>query len=353
MRNQTQRAFWGTLISVALVVGGCGTTATASPTAPASSSAGGVTATPAGGSPSGGTSTPKTIGVISLAANNGGSARMIAAMKTEAQTLGWTVNVVDTGGDPSKVGPAISSFISAKVDGVVVDILDPSALATQIAAAKAANIPFISVNSDDYNPDVSAQIVANPFDVGAQEATYVADRLGRKGSIAMLNFSAATNIRDRQNAFLGALQSYPDIKVVAKHEMDVANPVADAQATVQTWLTQYPAGQLDAIWGAWDEPALGAAAAADGAGRKDLFVTGTDYSPAVKQKMQAGSVLQADWFIDYAKIGATAIDMFQQAFAGQALPPHVYVSLQLVTPKSLPSGDFPASSTTYTLWSGQ
>lgn len=336
-------------IAAAIVLTACGTISSSTPTPTAGQSTGGNPST----APSGGGAGPRTIGVVSLAANNGGSARMIAAMKASADQFGWTVNVVDTAGDPTKVGPAIESFISSKVNGIAVDILDPSAIANDVAAAKQAGIPLISLNSDDFNADVASQVVANPYDVGSQEATYIADRLGRKGNIAMLAFSAATNIRLRQEVLEAALKAYPNIHVVEKHELDVAKALDDAQATTQSWLTKYPSGQLDAIWAAWDEPALGAAAAADAAGRSDLFVTGTDYSPAVGQKMRAGSVLQADWFVDYATIGSTAMSLFNQAFNGQALPPHVYVALQLVTPQNVPSGDFPASSTTYSLWNGK
>ena len=360
--NTASRRLIGALAVVALGVAACGTinptpTPTTAPTAAApatSAPAASTAASPAASTAaSPAAAEAKTIGVVSLAANNGGSARMIDAMKQMADQLGWTVQVVDTAGDPGKVAAAVSSFTTAKVDGIVVDILDPSALSSQIQAAKAAGIPFISVNSNDYDPNVSSQIVANPFDVGSQEATYIADRLGRKGNVAMLAFSAATNIRLRQEVLEAALGAYPDINIVEKHELDVAKALDDAQATTQSWLTKYPAGQLGAIWGAWDEPALGAAAAADAAGRNDLFVTGTDYQPAVGQRMQQGSVLQADWFIDYPKIGTTAMELFQDAFAGKALPPHVYVALQLVTPQTLPSGDYPPSSSTYTLWNGQ
>lgn len=344
---RSPRIFVGA-VAMAVVLAACGTTSSPTPTPSvgASSAASGSSAP----STSGGGA--KRIGVVSLAANNGGSARMIAAMKAVASQNGWSVDAVDTAGDPTKVGPAIQSFVSAKVDGIAVDILDPSALANEIAAAKQAGIPVISLNSDDYNPDVASQIVANPFDVGMQEATYIADRLGRKGNVAMLAFSAATNIRLRQEVLENALKAYPGIHIVEKHELDVSKALDDAQSTVQSWLTKYPSGQLNAIWAAWDEPALGAAAAADAQGRNDLFVTGTDYSPAVGQKMKAGSVLQADWFVDYATIGSTAMQLFSDAFSGKPLPPHVYVALQLVTPSTLPSGDFPPASSTYSLFTG-
>jgi ribose transport system substrate-binding protein len=343
---------------MSFVLVACGTISSASPSAttastPAATPAGSPGASAPAASGGGGTPTARHIGIISLAANNGGSARMVAAMKSVGSQKGWTVDVVDTAGDATKVGPAIQSFVSAGVDGIAVDILDPSAIANEIAAAKQAAIPVISLNSDDYNPDVASQIVANPFDVGMQEATYIADRMGRQGKVAMLAFSAATNIRLRQEVLENALKAYPGIQIVEKHELDVAKAVDDAQATAQAWLTKYPSGQLNAIWAAWDEPALGAAAAADGQGRSDLFVTGTDYSPAIAEKMRAGSVLQADWFIDYATIGTTAMQLFADSFDGKPLPPHVYVQLQLVTPNNLPSGDFPPSSSTYTLYSGK
>ena len=343
MHNTRWPRMVGALI-VGVTLTACGSS---SPSAAPSSGGGSAAPSIAGGG------TARTIGVVSLAANNGGSARMVKAMQDTASQLGWTVNVVDTAGDPTKVGPAIESFISSKVDGIAVDILDPSAIADDIAAAKQAGIPLISLNSDDYNPDVASQIVANPYDVGSQEATYIADRLGRSGNVAMLAFSAATNIRLRQQVLEAALQSYDGITIVEKHELDVAKALDDAQATVQSWLTKYPSGQLDAIWAAWDEPALGAAAAADAGGRTDVFVTGTDYSPAVGEKLKGTSALQADWFIDYATIGTTAMQLFGDAFSGTALPPHVYVSLQLVTPQNVPSGDFPPASSTYSLWQGK
>ena len=350
MRNKRTLPGVVGVVVAAVVLTACGTTATPTAAPPSTAaSSGGTSAAPS----TGGGGTARTIGVVSLAANNGGSARMVQAMQDMAGQLGWTVNVVDTAGDPTKVGPAIQSFISSGVDGIAVDILDPSAIADDIATAKSAGIPVISLNSDDYNPDVASQIVANPFDVGMQEATYIADRLGRSGNVAMLAFSAATNIRLRQEALEAALQSYEGIKIVEKHELDVARALDDSQATVQSWLTKYPSGQLDAVWAAWDEPALGAAAAADAAGRSDLFITGTDYSPAVGEKLQGSSALQADWFIDYATIGMTAMRLFNDSFDGTALPPHVYVSLQLVTAGNVPSGDFPPASSTYSLWKGE
>jgi ABC-type sugar transport system substrate-binding protein len=285
----------------------------------------------------------KTIGVISLAPNNGGSGRMIKAMESFAGTLGWSVRVINAEGDPQKVSGGIRSLISAKVDGIVVDILDPSAIAPDIEAAKKAGIPFISVNSNDLNPDVSSQIVANPFEIGVEQATEIADAIGREGTVALLGFSGSSNISQRQAALEGALKTYPGIKIVEDHEVDVTNPVDDSTNAVQGWLTKYPKGDLDAIWASWDEPAIGAASAIQAAGRSgEINLVGADYSPQSKQLMEGSEpTMSADWFIDYPKIGEAALETFAHIFGGEEVPTHQYMETVVVTPENLPSGEYP------------
>ncbi|HEY0279483.1 MAG TPA: sugar ABC transporter substrate-binding protein [Solirubrobacterales bacterium] len=290
----------------------------------------------------------KTIGVISLAPNNGGSGRMIKAMESFAGTLGWSVRVINAEGDPQKVSSGVQSLISAKVDGIVVDILDPSAIAPDIAAAKKAGIPFISVNSNDLNPDVSTQIVANPFEIGVEQATQIADAIGREGSVALLGYSGSSNISQRQAALEGALKTYPGIKIVEDHEVDITNPVDDSTNAVQGWLTKYPKGQLDAIWAAWDEPAIGAATAIEAAGRSsEIDLVGADYSPQSKQLMEGEGPLKADWYIDYPKIGEAALESFAHIFAGEKVAPHQYMETVVVTPESLPSGEYPPAGSVF------
>lgn len=290
----------------------------------------------------------KTIGVISLAPNNGGSGRMIKAMESFAGTLGWSVRVINAEGDPQKVSSGVQSLISAKVDGIVVDILDPSAIAPDIAAAKKAGIPFISVNSNDLNPDVASQIVANPFEIGVEQATEIADAIGREGTVALLGFSGSSNISQRQAALEGALKTYPGIKIVEDHEVDVTNPVDDSTNAVQGWLTKYPKGQLNAIWAAWDEPAIGAATAIQAAGRDEINLVGADYSPQIKQLMEGSEpIVSADWYIDYPKIGEAALETFAHIFAGEKVPPHQYMETVVVTPESLPSGAYPPAGSVF------
>lgn len=289
----------------------------------------------------------KTIGVISLAPNNGGSGRMIKAMESFAGTLGWSVRVINAEGDPQKVSSGVQSLISAKVDGIVVDILDPSAIAPDIEAAKKAGIPFISVNSNDLNPDVATQIVANPFEIGVEQATEIADAIGREGTVALLGYTGSSNISQRQAALEGALATYPGIKIVEDHEVDVTNPVDDSTNAVQGWLTKYPKGKLDAIWAAWDEPAIGAATAMEAAGRDEINLVGADYSPQSKQLMEGEGPLKADWYIDYSKIGEAALESFAHIFAGEEVAPHQYMETVVVTPESLPSGEYPPAGTVF------
>ena len=86
-------------------------------------------------------------------------------------------------------------------------------------------------------------------------------RHGFEGTVALLGYTGSSNISQRQAALEGALKTYPGIKIVEDHEVDVTNPVDDSTNAVQGWLTKYPKGDLDAIW-ASSLVAVGAAALA-------------------------------------------------------------------------------------------
>lgn len=297
--------------------------------------------------------THKTIGIVSLAASSAGSAREIAQAQTIAKKRGWSVHVVAATGSVTKVNAAIHSFIAEKVNGIVVDVLTPSVVGSAIASAKRHHIPVISTSSNEYDPAVTQQIVANPFIVGSLEATYVADRLNRKGNVAILEYTTSTNISQRTAALLAELKTYPTIHVVATHDITAANAATDAQNTVQSWLTEFPKGKLTAIVGPWDTPAVGAAHAVDTAGRtKTVFVTSCDYDPATGQLLKQNKALQVVFYIDYSQIATIMMNSFSKVFSGGRVPTRVYLNVGVVYPNTVPGKKYPHSPGTTVVWPG-
>lgn len=295
----------------------------------------------------------KTIGIVSLAASSAGSAREIAKAQKIGKKRGWSVHVVAATGSVTKVNAAIHTFVAEKVNGIVVDVVTPSVVGAAIATAKRHHIKVISTNSNEYDPKVTQQIVANPFVVGSLEATYVADRLNRKGNVAVLEYSTSTNISQRTAALLAELKTYPTIHVVATHDITAATAASDAQNTVQSWLTEYPKGKLTAIVGPWDTPAVGAAHAVDAAGRsKTVFVTSCDYDPATGQLLKQNKALQVVFYIDYTQVATIMMKSFSKMFSGKKISSRVYLNVGIVTPHTVPGKKYPKSPGTTVVWSG-
>jgi ABC-type sugar transport system substrate-binding protein len=136
------------VVAAALVLSGCSTSST-----PASSSS-------STGVPS------KTIGIWQSQASGDGEKQTLAAIQAAAKAVGWKTVVTDSNGDPKAMASTMQSLITQHVDAILTVYVATGLIAPQLKAAKAANIPVISVgyqgtpNADltaEYAPDQAAQ----------------------------------------------------------------------------------------------------------------------------------------------------------------------------------------------------
>ena len=79
------------------------------------------------------------------------------------------------------------------------------------------------------------------------------------------------------------------------------------------------AGSIDAVWAAWDQPALGALQAIEAAGREGegIVIVGMDANPEAREAIAAGGNFEASMAQDFAGIGAAAADVVERALAGE------------------------------------
>ena len=82
----------------------------------------------------------------------------------------------------------------------------------------------------------------------------------------------------------------------------IPGQVEDGTAFTSAWLASHPAGSGDlAVWGAWDEPGMGAIAALKQSGRDDVKVYSINGSPAALQAVKDGSMTQIIWQDGYTE----------------------------------------------------
>jgi len=242
----------------------------------------------------------------------------------------------DARSDVVKQLSQVESFISQKVDAIVVNPVDTAATRKITEAAVKAGIPLVYVNRrpDDLSlPKGVVTVASNDFEAGQMQMQYLAEKMGGKGDIVILLGDLANNsTTNRTKGVKDVLAKYPGIKV---DQEQTGIWLRDKGMTlVNDWLTQ--GRKFDAIVSNNDEMAIGAAMALKQAGveKGSVLIAGVDGTPdglrAVKKGDLAVSVFQdakgqADGSID------TAVKMIKHEPVEQA----VWVPYRLITPDNV------------------
>ena len=256
--------------------------------------------------------------------------------KAKSYPDGVQLQFEDARSDVVKQLSQVESFISQKVDAIVVNPVDTAATRKITEAAVKAGIPLVYVNRrpDDLKlPKGVVTVASNDLEAGEMQMQYLAEKLGGKGEIVILLGDLANNsTTNRTKGVKEVLAKYPNIKI---EQEQTGIWLRDKGMTlVNDWLTQ--GRKFDAVVSNNDEMAIGAAMALQQAGveKGSVLIAGVDGTPdglnAIKKGNMAVSVFQdakgqADGSID------TAVKMAKN----EAVEQNVWVPYRLITPENV------------------
>ncbi|MBD9606974.1 MULTISPECIES: sugar ABC transporter substrate-binding protein [Pseudomonas] len=256
------------------------------------------------------------------------------SMDTKAKSYpdGVKLQFEDARSDVVRQLSQVESFISQKVDAIVVNPVDTAATKKITEAAVKAGIPLVYVNRrpDDMNlPKGVVTVASNDLEAGQMQMQYLAEKMGGKGDIVILLGDLANNsTTNRTKGVKEVLAKYPNIKI--EQEQSGIWSRDKGMTLVNDWLTQ--GRKFDAVVSNNDEMAIGAAMALQQAGvaKGSVLIAGVDGTPDGLNAVKKGSLLvsvfqdakgQADGSID------TAVKMARNEPVEQA----VWVPYRLIT----------------------
>ena len=259
------------------------------------------------------------------------------SMDKKAKSLpdGVTLQFEDARSDVVKQLSQVESFISQKVDALIVNPVDTAATQRITKAAVAAGIPLVYVNrrpDDPKLPEGVVTVTSDDLEAGRMQMQYLADKMGGKGDIVILLGDLANNsTTNRTKGVKEILAKYPGIKI--EQEQTGTWSRDKGMTLVNDWLTQ--GREFNAVVSNNDEMAIGAAMALKQAGTQkgSVLIAGVDGTPdglnAIKKGDMAVSVFQdakgqADGSID------TAVKMAK----GEKME-SVVVPYRLITPENV------------------
>ncbi|WKL41261.1 substrate-binding domain-containing protein [Sinorhizobium meliloti] len=199
----------------------------------------------------------------------------------------WNVSLLDSGGSGERTASNLQDAASRGVDAIIITMADLRASRAAIDAAIDAKIPIITVDSG-YIPGVLVDVTTNNWAMSSDVSPYLLNELGGKGSIIFLRMAEHHGTRKRGDVMETILKEYPDVKVLAEHNIDYTAFFEDTTSTMQDYASRF-GDEINAVWAPWDEPAQAAINVLQAAGLKTVKVIGNRRpSQCNSRSLQAG-----------------------------------------------------------------
>ncbi|MFS8197276.1 substrate-binding domain-containing protein [Streptomyces sp. CWNU-52B] len=251
--------------------------------------------------------------------------------QAEAKRQGADLTVTDAQNDASQQANQLQNFTSEGVDSIVVNPVDSDAAGPSVRSANKSDIPVVGVDRGVNKAKTAALVASDNVEGGRLGAKALAEKLGGKGRIVILQGLAGTSAsRERGAGFEEGLKAYPDIEVVARQPADFDRTKG---LDVMTNLLQaHP--DVQGVFAENDEMALGALKALGAKAGKSVQVIGFDGTPdglkAVEEGTMYASVAQQP-----KELGRIAVENALRAADGKKTEQTVKVPVKVVTSKNV------------------
>ncbi len=270
------------------------------------------------------TKTDGTIGLAISTQNNPFFVTLYEGAKAKADALGVTLKMADAGDDTAKQAADIEDLVNSGISVLLVNPVDSDAVASAVEYAVSKGVKVISVDRVVNGVDIDCQIASNNV-LGAELATqFLVDQLGEGAIVAELEgTTGASAAIDRSKGF----HNIADEKLEVSGSQTANFDRAQGMSVMENMLQANP--DIQGVFAANDEMALGAVEAISGAG-KDILVVGFDATEDAIEAVKAGR-MGATIAQQPALIGATSVENAVKLMNGETIDKSIPVEVTLVT----------------------
>ncbi|MDR1900707.1 MAG: sugar ABC transporter substrate-binding protein [Treponema sp.] len=196
----------------------------------------------------------KVVGVASQHMGNAWNKNSVQAIKDVLESYGFTVNHQDGGGSTSAQVAAVETFITQKVDYIIVSGGEGGAFNSVSVQAKNAGIPVIGV--DMFLDGGITGIMCDNWSGGVQMGIYAVNKMKGQGKYILLDTSGWATLLWRGKGAESVLNSFSAIqKIGATREVPAMDPVTEGYDITKAALQADP--DINAVLITWNMPAIG------------------------------------------------------------------------------------------------
>lgn len=226
----------------------------------------------------------------------------------------------------------IREFIQKKVDLIILTAADSVRIEKDVRLAQDAGIRVIAVDINAAGADVT--ITTDNVQAGEIACQYLAERLGGKGNVVIINGASISSVIERVAGCRQVLGRYPDIQLLS----DRLNGGGTIEGGLE--VMTYLVNAYDRIQGVFainDPSAQGAVLAARQAGRDDFIITSVDGAPVACKALTASD---SRWVASAAQfprqMAELAVETGLTLLRGAPVDPNIIlIPAQLITAENV------------------
>lgn len=239
------------------------------------------------------------VGIVSISATEANNARYIQGATAAAEELGWSVSVIDAAGNADQANSAIQNFAGLGATAIVDMVFPYSSIGAGLDTAKQAGIPVVT-----WGGGLGSTVAATNGSGGPMAEPVIQqmlDAMPDGGSILALTYRTGEVCRNREVVLDEMLAGRDDIEVT-KNEVRIPGFFEDGAQYANAWLAAHPPGTgALAIWGCWDDPAIGAIGTLRQQARDDVMVYGINGNAQALENIRGGHMEATAWQDSYTE----------------------------------------------------
>ncbi|WP_455274634.1 substrate-binding domain-containing protein [Rhizobium herbae] len=208
--------------------------------------------------------------------------------EAKAKELGYETLVLVHDDDANKQSQLIDTAIGRGAKAIILDNAGSEASIAAVQKAKDAGVPSFLIDREINATGVAvSQIVSNNYQGAQLGAEEFVKLMGEKGNyVELLGREADLNAGIRSKGYHDIIDEYPDLKMVAQQSANWSQ--TEGYSKMETILQANP--DIKGVISGNDTMAMGAIAALQAAGRKDVIVVGFDGSNDVRDSITSGGI---------------------------------------------------------------
>jgi ribose transport system substrate-binding protein len=273
---------------------------------------------------------------------------MADGAKALAEQKGWKIDVQAPASEGDFAGQVtiVQQLIEKGVQAISVNPINVDAMTTGVKAANAAGVPLFMHNFitplSDPDAKVTAYIGYDQWGGAEKLGIYTCGLLAKKynttpeeatGKVYILLGIDSIFSHRRTEGFKAGLATCPKVQVVGEQTAEWLRQKGTEVAA--SALQQFP--DIDVFYGNSDEMAIGAALAAEQAGKKineDFFAVGIDGNQPTLDLIKEGK-FTATLGVDPKRMGEAVVNAMEKVLNGETVPQYILTPSTVVDASNL------------------